>query len=336
MGRLVSLLGEVERADLLVGEGIDALRPYDDALITASALIHRGAVANQREDYERAEGLLGEALDLATTVRDPAAAAAMASRALANLGIAAHGRGDFALAVARHEEALRICREHGYTFGIIRSLRDLGDVDRDRGDFASAVAWYRESVELLGEQGDLRAVADSLAGTALAAAAWRQPARAVRLLGAAEALRERFGGAFILPTDRAAHERTLAAIRSALDEPTIRSAWTAGRQFTVAEAIAEMRALAPAEDTVGPVTRSSGNLSPREAEVLRLLEAGLPDREIAAVLSLSVRTVEAHVAHILAKLSVRTRTAAVAAAISSGLIEPDSPASARTFGRVTR
>jgi non-specific serine/threonine protein kinase len=325
MGRLVSLFAEVELADRLLGEGIDALRPYGDAPISAFALIHRGAVANQRGDYERAESLLGEALDLATAVRDPAAAAAMASRALANLGVAAHGRGDLALAVVRHEEALRICREHGYTFGVIRSLRDLGDVDRERGDFAAAVARYRECVEILGEQGDLRAVADSLAGTALVAAVWRQPARAARLLGAADALRERYGGAFIFPDDRTMHERTLAGIRSALDEPATRSALMAGRRFTVAEAIAELRALTPTENPAGPVTRGAGTLSPREAEVLRLLVAGLPDREIAAALFLSVRTVEAHVAHILAKLGVRTRTAAVAAALAAGLVESGSP-----------
>ncbi len=53
------------------------------------------------------------------------------------------------------------------------------------------------------------------------------------------------------------------------------------------------------------------DLSPRELEVLRLVAAGLPDREIADTLLLSRRTVNAHVAHILAKLDVSTRRQAV-------------------------
>ncbi|MDQ3493306.1 MAG: helix-turn-helix transcriptional regulator [Chloroflexota bacterium] len=64
---------------------------------------------------------------------------------------------------------------------------------------------------------------------------------------------------------------------------------------------------------------SGASLTPREAEVLHLLAAGQTDSAIAATLFISVRTVENHVAHILAKLGVRTRAAAVQAA---GLAPP--------------
>ena len=57
----------------------------------------------------------------------------------------------------------------------------------------------------------------------------------------------------------------------------------------------------------------------REGEVLRLLAQGLTDREIAAALHLSPRTVGVHVTHLLAKLGVETRTAAAAAAWRRGL-----------------
>jgi DNA-binding CsgD family transcriptional regulator len=52
-------------------------------------------------------------------------------------------------------------------------------------------------------------------------------------------------------------------------------------------------------------------LTPREQEVLRLLAEGRTDKEIAAALSISPHTVTGHVAHILAKLNVPNRTAAV-------------------------
>ncbi|HET9819713.1 MAG TPA: AAA family ATPase [Rhodanobacteraceae bacterium] len=56
-------------------------------------------------------------------------------------------------------------------------------------------------------------------------------------------------------------------------------------------------------------------LTPREAEVLRLLCEGLSNAGIAARLHRSVRTVDHHLAAILAKLGVSSRTEAVAAAL---------------------
>ena len=52
------------------------------------------------------------------------------------------------------------------------------------------------------------------------------------------------------------------------------------------------------------------SLSARELEVLRLLEAGLTDREIADALTISTRTVESHVSAVLRKLGVRNRAEA--------------------------
>jgi len=51
-------------------------------------------------------------------------------------------------------------------------------------------------------------------------------------------------------------------------------------------------------------------LSPRENDVLRMLADGLTDKEIAAALVISPRTVETHVSNILHKLSVRKRAEA--------------------------
>jgi len=61
-------------------------------------------------------------------------------------------------------------------------------------------------------------------------------------------------------------------------------------------------------------------MTPREQEVLRLLVHGRSDREIAAVLYLSRRTVQDHVSHLLGKLNVANRTEAAAVAVRDGLI----------------
>jgi len=54
--------------------------------------------------------------------------------------------------------------------------------------------------------------------------------------------------------------------------------------------------------------------------VLRLLAAGHSDRQIAAALSISRKTAGNHVANILAKLGVESRTAAATLAVRRGLV----------------
>ncbi|MFJ2769076.1 response regulator [Streptomyces sp. NPDC087300] len=61
-------------------------------------------------------------------------------------------------------------------------------------------------------------------------------------------------------------------------------------------------------------------LSRRELEVLRLVRDGLSNQRISKELFLSQATVKSHLVHIYAKLGVDSRTAAVAAATSRGLI----------------
>jgi LuxR family maltose regulon positive regulatory protein len=61
-------------------------------------------------------------------------------------------------------------------------------------------------------------------------------------------------------------------------------------------------------------------LSGRELEVLRLIAAGLTNREIAARLFISLNTVKAHTRNIYGKLSVHSRTQAVARSQQLGLL----------------
>jgi DNA-binding NarL/FixJ family response regulator len=61
-------------------------------------------------------------------------------------------------------------------------------------------------------------------------------------------------------------------------------------------------------------------LTDREREVLTLLAQGRPNKEIAAHLSISERTVKFHVSGILAKLGATNRTEAVTIAVQRGLV----------------
>jgi DNA-binding NarL/FixJ family response regulator len=63
-------------------------------------------------------------------------------------------------------------------------------------------------------------------------------------------------------------------------------------------------------------------LTPRESEVVKLVAEGLSNREIAAELVISDKTVERHRANILAKLGMHDRVELTRYAIRSGLVEP--------------
>jgi non-specific serine/threonine protein kinase len=94
-----------------------------------------------------------------------------------------------------------------------------------------------------------------------------------------------------------------------MGEKAYARAFDLGRQLTleqtVAEALGEQQAPKPGraapDATHSPLTR-------RETEIAELVRQGLSNREIAEKLVISQRTAEGHVEHILAKLSLSSRT----------------------------
>jgi DNA-binding NarL/FixJ family response regulator len=117
---------------------------------------------------------------------------------------------------------------------------------------------------------------------------------------------------------RAGHEQIIAEVGEALGEATFAAAWAEGR----ADPTSLVAAALAARDAAAAVsTRNEdelhggiSELSARERDVLRLLALGRTDREIADALYVTRRTASKHVSAILAKLGVRSRTAAAAIA----------------------
>jgi DNA-binding NarL/FixJ family response regulator len=95
--------------------------------------------------------------------------------------------------------------------------------------------------------------------------------------------------------------------------------------MSLADGVAEAIATCSLVDTADTPTQAIApidaiNLTRREAEVLRLLAAGLSDREIAESLSLSPRTIGGHITNLLTKLNLDSRTVAAVFAVRHGLV----------------
>lgn len=101
-----------------------------------------------------------------------------------------------------------------------------------------------------------------------------------------------------------------AAVRSAHQGDTVLSPEVAGKVF---------RRLLPRLRGANQIAPGQ-HLSERESEVLALVARGAANREIARSMGLSVRTVEAHLRSIFAKLLVGSRTEAVVSAVKAGLL----------------
>ena len=92
------------------------------------------------------------------------------------------------------------------------------------------------------------------------------------------------------------------------------------KPFDPEELVARVRALLR-RSALAAQGRPRAELTKRELEVLRLLAQGLDQRQIADRLVISPKTVATHIEHILAKLGVRSRAEAVAAAYRRDLVQ---------------
>jgi two-component system, NarL family, response regulator NreC len=123
-------------------------------------------------------------------------------------------------------------------------------------------------------------------------------------------------------------ERDLTLARRALDAGASGYLFKDSAHLELIEAV---RAAAAGERHLAPAVaaglknedadRERTILSPRETDVLRLMALGHTNREIAEQLSLSVRTVETHRAHIQQKLGLSSRPDLTRYALSHGLID---------------
>jgi predicted ATPase/class 3 adenylate cyclase/DNA-binding CsgD family transcriptional regulator len=137
---------------------------------------------------------------------------------------------------------------------------------------------------------------------------------AARLFGAADAIRERMGAVRFKIYDADCHA-SVAALRNVLDESDFDAAWAEGAGLSTEEAIAY------AQRGRGERKRPAigwASLTPTEHDVVGLVCEGLGNKDIAARLFVSPRTVQTHLTHVYSKLGLSSRVQLVQEAVRHG------------------
>jgi DNA-binding CsgD family transcriptional regulator len=211
------------------------------------------------------------------------------------------------------EQGLELYREIGDVRGIAYSLRALADLARDTRAHSRALELASQALEQFDALHESWGSLWGLLAVGLARQGLGDTEAAVRLFGAAESLGEVAGVPVSesLPQWDAECLPTRSHARSALGAEKYERALAVGRAMSRQQAIAYALGPAPTHElphlAVRPAADRNGPLSHREQEVAALVAQALTNREIAERLVVSVRTVEAHVAHIRDKLALRSR-----------------------------
>ncbi|HEV8221072.1 MAG TPA: LuxR C-terminal-related transcriptional regulator [Streptosporangiaceae bacterium] len=302
-----------------------------------------GFLAQFQGDIPAARRLLEACLSEARQVGDVSAEAWASSF----LGWDVYYDGDADQGHALARTALRLQREAGHHMGEVMALMQIGYIHVCAGEAEQAACWFTRCADLCRGSGNvwyhaysqwglavvallrgdyegasrlghaaLRAIRcmDDAMGVVLcldalawAAAARREAIRAATLAAAAEKAWAAIPATPAAPL-RAHHDAALEAARAVLPGTEYRAAFAKGSAMDPAEAIAfALGESARPRPEAGRPGAGPGQLTRRERDVATLVAQGMSNSQIAAVLVISVRTVETHVQHIMDKLGCSTR-----------------------------
>jgi predicted ATPase/DNA-binding CsgD family transcriptional regulator/DNA-binding XRE family transcriptional regulator len=276
------------------------------ATVLGSAHRYLGDSAAARHSYQMAMDLRDGLVDAQTVA------------VLNNLAVLELDEGELDRARELFEQVLVVKRQIGEQRSIAISLLNLAEVHVRTGRWAAADATLREALGMAGGSpqltGGIRCgqgnVAAGRGNWAQAAEHYRVAIGLGQLGGHPDVIIEAMIGLAQVAkqdgrTDEGAqHLREAQVLATRIASPK----WTAEVQAAL-------------EDLSGPAALP-GNLTKRQAEVLRMLAAGLTNKQIATELYLSPATVERHLATIYGKLGVGSRVEAARFAIEHGLAEP--------------
>jgi predicted ATPase len=237
--------GDVALAHSLFEQSLALWRESGDLKAVARALSNLANVVKLQGDYHRARTLYSECLSIFRGLRDTTGVA----WSLNYQGDVAREQGDSAAAQSLYQQCLAMFREIDDRWGIGGTLADLGNLAREQGDFPAAHLLYQESITIFLQLDHKRGIARLLECFASSAAAQSKPERALRLAGAAAALRQNIG-APLTAAEQSKLENGLEPARQSISIAAGSAAWLEGWALPIEKALEE--ALAPDPQQLQP------------------------------------------------------------------------------------
>jgi predicted ATPase/DNA-binding CsgD family transcriptional regulator len=310
-GWLSVLQADPAAARTWLARAIATARETQQPTELAQALSIAANAENQIGNPTGASGFLDEAEAITAAISDYAATIEYVQARAVHAFFA----NDMDAAASTSSEGMRLSRDAGDLFYLGSMLRNVAAIALTNGDLDEANAGATEALRVARQIDDRIAEFYILAALSWRAASSGQARLAARLLGAAQTIGAGAGAKIVgphAPFQTQAKEAATRALGAAKFEAEFEAGKRLDRQAAVRLALGESE---QSEDAAVAGTEA-GPLAKREVEVAVLVAKGLSNKQIAARLFISERTVATHVGHILNKLGFNSR-AQIAGWISS-------------------
>ncbi|MDD9375946.1 LuxR C-terminal-related transcriptional regulator [Streptomyces sp. ZAF1911] len=277
-----------------------------DPLLNARALAVGAELALCRGDFVATIAHAREALSCPEYAGGPERAASLTILTVAHAML-----GNYDEVVSAFEQAQRCTIEFGERFNLSWTLIGRAVAEYSAGENISAITYLREAMRIAHEFNNPLCLSTALGVMLCSTAADGDVARAAVLLGARRRICRVFGiSDFVNDNESALVDSATSQISQGLGEALFKAGVARGFAFDLDNAVgyalgAEEEPAPAAEASTTPAEPNP--LTAREQQVAELVAQGMSNKQIAAKLVISPRTVEGHVDHVLTKLGFTSR-----------------------------
>src|SRR5271169_2240712 len=312
--------GEVAAGGQLLGEARGLIPQVSDPMVLAQLHHVAARAARVAGDLPRAVSELEQALAMPASRTD----LDFYLDVLTSLALVASMVGQHERSTACYEEIIQLATPRGESLHRANALLALGLDAWRRGDPVRAVELQHSALEIKLGLDDQLSTAVGVEALAWGVGALGQHKRAAHLLGTAEALWDATGSslATLFSELVGEHDKSVAAARAALGDQGYAVAFRRGRLMPLAQVLDDTEHTRRSTRSGRLDSGGAGSLTSREKEIAGLLAKGLSNKAIAQSLVIAQRTAEAHVANVLVKLGLTSRSQVAAWVAEQRGIDP--------------